>query len=72
MPNHRVKTAVDEAYQQILSDCFGLWSNSLWRYYSDLDEFSDLKGAFFYLVERLLMEGAIPHCQLVRTGMKVA
>lgn len=63
MPNHRVKAAVDEAYPQILSDCFGLWSNSLWRHYKGVENFSDLKEAFFYLLERLLADGVIRFIQ---------
>ena len=54
-----IQRAVDDQYSEILEVCFGLWSNSLWRRYDSLREFSELKNAFFYLVSRLLEEGKI-------------
>lgn len=59
MISDHVRSAVDEEYPEILTECFGLWSNSLWSRYNGLEKFSDLKDAFFYLVDRLLTEGAI-------------
>lgn len=54
-----VRIAVDTEYDQIKEQCFGLWSNCLWRQYDDLDQFEELKEAFFYLLFRLLEEGEI-------------
>lgn len=54
-----VRKAVDERYEKIASECFGLWSNSLWQRYDALRDFAELKDAFFYLVSRLLDDGEI-------------
>lgn len=43
------KSAVDELYQETISECFGMWSNCLWRKYKGIDDFFELKEAFFYL-----------------------
>ena len=43
------KSAVDELYQETISECFGMWSNCHWRKYKGIDDFFELKEAFFYL-----------------------
>ncbi|WP_299728234.1 hypothetical protein [uncultured Tateyamaria sp.] len=50
---------MDKEYAKIVEDCFGLWSNSLWGLPVSLDKFSDLKEAYFYLIERLLDDGIV-------------
>ncbi len=55
----KVRKAVDDRYDEIAAECFGLWSNSLWQRYDGISSFSELKDAFFYLISRLLDEGKI-------------
>lgn len=59
MTTARIKYIVDNAYPFIVSNCFGLWSNCLWYRYDDIEDFYELKEAFFYLLGRLLDEGEV-------------
>ena len=66
--NEDTRKSVDSAYANVAAECFGLWSNCLWRRYDGIDEFIQLKEAFFYLTGRLLDDGLI---RFVTPGLDV-
>ncbi|WP_193336745.1 hypothetical protein [Devosia beringensis] len=57
--SEKTRKSVDSAYDAVAADCFGLWSNCLWRRYDGVDDFVQLKEAFLYLVGRLIDDGII-------------
>ena len=57
--SEKIRTVIDAQYEGFCKDCFAHWITCLWGKYADGFTFDENKEAFFYLLERLLMEGKI-------------
>ncbi|WP_146193144.1 hypothetical protein [Maritimibacter sp. 55A14] len=54
-----IEEVIDSNYEEIISNCFGLWINCLWIRYEELSSFDEYREAFFLLLRRLLDEGHV-------------